>query len=139
MTDTAVHAEYCDKIHRSGNYLCSEEKEWREKTVQEHQNNLVQDTAEKIENSYYAIDDVALEEFKKIIEVVYPQDIHRKNRGLWAEEIKKMTHPQLGFAMLDGKEYSDLIYKLIKSKGSTHYKMSSKKLIQEDGITNTKF
>jgi RNA ligase len=82
----------------------------------------VTETAENIENSYYAIEDVALEEFKKIIEIVYPQDPHRKNRKLWAEEIKKMTHPQIGFAMLDGKEYCDLIYKLVKPKGGEVFK-----------------
>ncbi|MBI4029092.1 MAG: hypothetical protein HY376_01885 [Candidatus Blackburnbacteria bacterium] len=30
MIDTLQHADYCDKNHKSGKYLCSEEKEWRE-------------------------------------------------------------------------------------------------------------
>ena len=35
MTDTSQHAEYCDKNHKSGQYLCSEERKWREKEKQE--------------------------------------------------------------------------------------------------------
>ena len=31
MTDTLQHADYCDKIHYSGEYLCSDEKRFREK------------------------------------------------------------------------------------------------------------
>lgn len=43
-------------------------------------------------------------------------------RAMWAEKIKKMTYPAIGFAMLDNKDYSHIIWKMIRPKGQSVFK-----------------
>lgn len=42
-----------------------------------------------------------------------------------AEIITKSKYPGISFAMLDGKEYNEMIYKLIRPKGKSSFKIDT--------------
>lgn len=93
-------------------------KEVRFEDVPDEFFNWVEDTVEELKRRYFTIELDAKEEFKAYMD-------HEKrpvDRREWAECIKTMTHPQLGFAMLDGKDYSQMIWKMIRPHGSQPFK-----------------
>ena len=60
-------------------------------------------------------------------------DIHQKmlqeskldvatNRAAWANEIKKMTNPAIGFSLLSGKDTAKIIWKMIRPHGQHIFK-----------------
>lgn len=52
-------------------------------------------------------------------------EIQKKNpadRKAWAEEIKKMANPGIGFAILDDKDYKQIIWKMVRPHGAAIFK-----------------
>lgn len=76
------------------------------------------ETIEMLQKEYYSILDTAHLEFSSIVYSV-PESAPRAE---WASRIVKMTHPALGFALLDKKSINDAIFRMIKPKGANTFK-----------------
>lgn len=80
-------------------------------------------TADEIREAYFDIREVSCKQFGIItsrIEEFHGADAERK---IWAEEIKKMKYPAIGFYLLDNKDYKPLIWKMIRPKGNVTFKI----------------
>jgi len=99
------------------------------------------DTANSIQDEYNRIEAEAKMEFHTALanmtrtseieildgEEYTKEDWHFKvrttvTRKEAAEKIKQMTNPSIGFSMLDGKDYSHIIWKLVKPKADVTFK-----------------
>jgi len=71
---------------------------------------------EDLEAKFAGIEEVARNEFEEIA-VSFPT-----TRREWAEKIQSMQRPSIGFAMLDKKDYKDIIWKMIRPHGQSIFK-----------------
>lgn len=79
----------------------------------------LEDTAGNIRNVFLEINNQAEEEFTEIM-----ADLGTElDRAKWAQRIKEMKYPAIGFAMLDKKDYKPLIWKMIRPKGNVTFKV----------------
>jgi RNA ligase len=113
------------KLHKIMTGL-SEKGVWellKEKGIDTEANELVENVPDefyewltggvkKIQTDYYEIRDVADLQFTRIYSFL-GEDASRKE---YAEKIKTMARPELGFAMLDKKPCDHIIFKLIKPR-----------------------
>ena len=76
----------------------------------------VSETREKLWAAFGFIATKAVLEFTRI------QKKSPADRKAWAEEIKKMEHPGIGFALLDDKDYKQIIWKMIRPHGPRVFK-----------------
>ena len=76
----------------------------------------IQGVQEDLCQQYHAIESEAQEQFERIV-ITVPE-----TRKEWAERIKEMTHPNIGFSMLDGKDYGKMIWKIVRPRGGAVYK-----------------
>lgn len=65
----------------------------------------VKDTVSDLKNKYEKIEDIAKSEFKVL-----------EDRKMTAEYFKNCTYPAILFRILDNRDYSDIIWKLLKPK-----------------------
>ncbi|MCK5614538.1 hypothetical protein KAR91_72405 [Candidatus Pacearchaeota archaeon] len=72
--------------------------------------------SEEIRKSYQHIESEAKRQFSIIPDC-------GDNRKDWADHIKQMDQPGIGFAMLDKKDYKPLIWKMIRPKGNVTFKI----------------
>jgi RNA ligase len=79
--------------------------------------NWVRDTRNELINQYEKIE----EEYKWIFKVIN-RSPNCENRTIFAEHAKKHKYPYLLFSMLDGKDYSNKIWKLIRPTYSKPFK-----------------
>lgn len=82
-----------------------------------------------LQMKYELIEDTAKAEFSDIVALAdkhhneFDPDVYEPlSRIWWAGEIKKMTLPHIGFAMLDNKEYSHIIWKMLRPKAEKPFK-----------------
>lgn len=76
----------------------------------------VSDTRTKLWEKFGIIATEATLQFERIARKT-PVD-----RKAWAEEIKKMTNPGIGFALLDEKDYKQIIWKMVRPHGPRVFK-----------------
>lgn len=76
------------------------------------------DTVDKLKKDYRDVEQVAKADFLAA-GFHLSKDATRKE---WAEEIKKGMYPSLGFALLDNKDYSQIIWKMVKPRGDKTFK-----------------
>jgi RNA ligase len=73
--------------------------------------NWVNETKTRLQKAYKAIETMCRELANMILELNLP------TRKLIAEEVKKQTHSGIIFAMIDGKEYAEDIWKILRPRG----------------------
>lgn len=78
----------------------------------------VRDVEGKLRSAYQKIEQEARTQFAVID--MRGTEATRKD---WALKIQKMTNPNIGFAMLDNKDYSDIIWRMIRPKGQSQFKV----------------
>lgn len=95
--------------------------------------NWVNDVQKRLRDSYSAIENEAQEQFHNIVvelskggtvtegeqDITVKNTVTRKDAALL---IQKMTNPGIGFAMLDKKDYSQTIWKMIRPRGASVFK-----------------
>ena len=79
----------------------------------------VKSVSAELKRQYWAIESRALMQFDAIEETSSLES----DRKWWAERILKMTHPQLGFAMLDKKDYSQILWKMLQPHSEKPFKL----------------
>jgi RNA ligase len=75
----------------------------------------VQRIVSELNNAFTEIEKVALAEFDYV-----PRDVSRKEQ---AEHIKGCTYPSILFSMLDGKNYAQAIWRMIRPEASLPFKV----------------
>lgn len=80
--------------------------------------NWVRSIQERLKYEYSQIEDQCLNDYHRITLA----DIPREDRKSLALEIQKTKHPGILFSMLDDKDYSQAIYKMIRPKGQSQFK-----------------
>lgn len=78
--------------------------------------NWVKETKLKLTKQFDAIATEAVLEFQKA------REKNPETRKEWAEEIKKMKNPSIGFAILDDKDFKSIIWKMIKPTAEKPFK-----------------
>jgi len=76
----------------------------------------VEETKGMLEERFAGIEELAMNEFEQIV-LKLPA-----TRAEWAEWIKKMDQPGIGFAMLDKKDYKPIIWKLVRPNRPSVFK-----------------
>lgn len=76
-----------------------------------------EEVRDRIQDEYLSIQEIALDQFEAIV-LGSPQ-----SRREWANKIKDMEQPGIGFSMLDGKDYSQAIWKMVRPHGQRTFKV----------------
>ncbi len=84
--------------------------------------NWFTETKNRISDDYEMIAEASIDHFARIQELMDSALVGGGNRKEWAEQIKKMKYPGIGFAMLDNKPYSQIIWKMVRPKGQSVFK-----------------
>lgn len=82
----------------------------------------VEDVQFNLYSAYRDIDLEATEHFARIKELMNSPLVGGGARKEWAEQIQRMKHPGIGFAMLDSKPYEQMIWKMVRPSGSKVFK-----------------
>lgn len=77
----------------------------------------VRGVQERIQGEYMAIEGKARQQYEAI---QVGESWDRKSAAL---EIQKMDNPGIGFAMLDNKDYSHIIWKMVRPRGASAFKV----------------
>lgn len=75
-------------------------------------------TKQGLLHEFSRIEELSFGEFSKI----KWDATEETTRAQWAQRIKQMTYPAIGFAMLDDKDYSPIIWKMVRPNGAKVYK-----------------
>lgn len=80
----------------------------------------VEETQDEIQGKYDGIETRCQEEFRRAMEDVGEEGAPRK---AFADAIQaRMVYPGIGFAMLDGKDYAPIIWKMVRPSGASAFK-----------------
>lgn len=77
-----------------------------------------EDVRDRIQDEYSTIECIAFEQFERIVGEVFGG-----GRAEFATRIKEMETPGIGFSMLDKKDYSQAIWKMIRPRGQKTFKV----------------
>lgn len=83
----------------------------------------VKGVQERLVGEFMAIEGEAREHFARIEDLMHSALVGGGSRKEWAEQIQRMKHPALGFHMLDKKDYSHIIWKMIRPHGQSSFKV----------------
>lgn len=82
----------------------------------------------KIENEFMVIEKEALDHFGRIKEFMDSAFVEGGSRKKWAEQIQQMKNPDIGFSILDKKDYQKIIWKIVRPTGQQQSKTDIKLL-----------
>lgn len=72
---------------------------------------FIENTAVELADGFYMIQDEVMDDFEKV-----KFELNGADRKEYAKRFKEFTHPDILFSMLDKKDYTDMIWKIIKPR-----------------------
>lgn len=76
----------------------------------------------RLKGQYAEIEKEAVDHFARITDLMGSALVGGGSRKEWAEQIQRMKNPGLGFSMLDKKDYSTAIWRMVRPHGQSIFK-----------------